>query len=149
MDRWMLPLGLTAWAAELCWGIRGGERLNWRFIYPIHCQGQLVLELACVFTKCQNLDALFYKNRGDQWPLVASRFKLPAPLKAVLTGHYSCLLKTKARQRAAVDVAHYWHKCRHTNTERQTQKIPTHFGRITRVAVPSGWCSSYKLKHTQ
>lgn len=65
MDRWMLPVGLAAWAAELCWGIRGGKRLNWRFIYPIHCQGQLVGELARVFTKCQNLDALFWNwKRG-------------------------------------------------------------------------------------
>ncbi len=27
--------------------------------------------------------------------MVASSFKLPAPLKAVLTGHYGCLLKTR------------------------------------------------------
>lgn len=36
--------------------------------------------------------------------MVASSFKLPAPLKAVLTSHYGCLLKTRreAKWSAAV-----------------------------------------------
>lgn len=135
MDRWRLPVGLAAGAGKLRWGRGAGERLNWRFIYPIRCQGRLVGELSCVCSQNAKISMHCLKKKkgerehefggGNQWPLVASSFKLPAPLKAVLTGHYGCLLKTRQRKEewsCPERVVQHWHKHGHAHKKREAYK---------------------------
>lgn len=145
MDRWRLPVGL---AGELRWGRRGEEQLNWRFIYPIPCQGRLVCELSCVCSQNAkiSMNCFFFKKSesmhwggvcgregGNQWPLVASSFKLPAALKAVLTGHYGCLLKTRqGREELSRDPSNI-----DTNTHIHTPAC------VTWAALQSYWCTPY------
>lgn len=77
--------------------------------------------------------------------MVASSFKLPAPLKAVLTGHYGCLLKTRqgkeelSRESSPTLTQTYTHKYRTTRAEIHTH---TYYLRV----LPER--QSFRLMHT-
>lgn len=66
----------TIWTGEgsrgISWASIELEGVNWRFIYPIHCQGQLAGRLSYVCLQNAKILANCLKEPPNHWPLYGS-----------------------------------------------------------------------------
>lgn len=93
-DRWRLPVGHTAWLGKP----RRRKRLNWRFIYPIRCQGRHIEESwpLRVLTKCQNKKKNVRRKEGPRInDLCAPASTCQRLLRPSFNGCYCCLSERK------------------------------------------------------